>query len=156
MFGGEVSLNEGWEAILYYTILNSGDLDSVGVVSTEIKRRLQEIGVEDEVIKKVSIICFESEMNLASYADRGGHLKVEVQPDKVEVFVDDDGPGIEDVEKAMTPGYSTAPLWIKELGFGAGLGLPNIQEKSDMFHIESAVGKGTKIHAVVFRRKDEA
>ncbi len=156
MFRGEISLNEGWEVVLYYTILNSGDLDNVGAVSTEVKRRLQEIGVEDEVIKKVSIVCFESEMNLASYADRGGHLKVEVKPDRVEVFVDDDGPGIEDLEKAMTPGYSTAPLWIKELGFGAGLGLPNIQEKSDVFNIESVMGEGTKIHAVVFRRKDAA
>ncbi len=156
MFRGEVSLSEGWEVVLHYAILKGGDLDNVGVVSTEIKRRLQEIGVEDDVIKKVSIICFEAEMNLASYADRGGHLKVEVKPNRVEVVVEDDGPGIEDVEKAMTPGYSTAPLWIRELGFGAGLGLPNIKEKSDVFHIESEMGKGTKIYSVVFRRKDAA
>lgn len=149
-------MSEDWEVILYYAILNSGDLDNVGITSTEIKRRLQEIGVDEEVTKKVSIVCFEAEMNLASYADRGGHLKVEVKPDRVEVVVEDDGPGIEDLEKAMTPGYSTAPLWIRELGFGAGLGLPNIKEKSDVFHIESEVGKGTKINAVVFRRRDAA
>ena len=156
MLRGEVSLNEGWEVVLHYVVLKGGDLDNVGIVSTEIKRRLQEIGVEDDVIKKVSIICFEAEMNLASYADRGGHLKVEVKPNRVEVVVEDDGPGIEDVERAMTPGYSTAPLWIRELGFGAGLGLPNIKEKSDVFHIESKMGKGTKIYSVVFRRKDAA
>ncbi len=142
--------------VLYFAVLNSGGLDNVGAVSTEVKRRLQEINVEDGVIRRVSIICFEAEMNLASYADRGGHLKVEVKPDRVEIFVEDDGPGIEDVEQAMTPGYSTAPLWIRELGFGAGLGLPNMEEKSDIFHIESEVGKGTRIHSVVFRRRDAA
>jgi serine/threonine-protein kinase RsbT len=156
VFRGEVPLNGGGEVFLYYVILNSGNLDNVGITSTEIKRRLQEMGVEDEVVKRVSIICFEAEMNLASYADRGGHLKVEVKPERVEVVVEDDGPGIEDLEQAMTPGYSTAPLWIRELGFGAGLGLPNIKDKSDVFHIESEVGKGTKINAVVFRRKDAA
>lgn len=149
-------MSEDGGVILHYAVLKSGDLDNVGVTSTEIKRRLQKIGVGEEVIRKVTIICFEAEMNLACYTDRGGNLKVEVRPDRVEVFVEDDGPGIEDLDQAMTPGYSTAPLWIKELGFGAGLGLPNIKEKSDVFHIESGIGEGTRIHSVVFRRKDAA
>ena len=90
-------------------------------------------------------------MNLALYTLRGGNIKVKIEPEKAEIYVDD-GPGIKDVEKAMQPGYSMAPLWIHELGFGAGMGLPNMKNNSDIFEIKSELGRGTYIYCVVYRR----
>ncbi len=142
--------------VFAYSVVRRGNFDDVGVVSTEIKRKLEEAGVERETVRRVSVICFEAEMNLALYTDRGGNIQVVVEPDKVDIYVEDDGPGIEDLEKAMQPGYSTAPLWVHEMGFGAGMGLPNMKQNSDVFEISSEVGKGTKIHSVVFRRKEHA
>ncbi len=143
--------------VFAYSVVRQANFDDVGVVSTEIKRKLEEAGVERETVRRVSIICFEAEMNLALYTERGGNIQVVLEPDRVEVFVEDDGPGIEDLEQAMQPGYSTAPLWVHEMGFGAGMGLPNMKRNSDVFEISSEMGKGTRIHSVVYRRKrDEA
>ncbi len=142
--------------VFAYSVVSTGSFDDVGVVSTEIKRDLEEAGVEKDTVRRVAVICFEAEMNLALYTERGGNIQVVVEPDRVDIYVEDDGPGIEDVEKAMQPGYSTAPLWVHELGFGAGMGLPNMKENSDIFEIVSELGKGTKIHSVVFRRKEDA
>ena len=139
-----------------FSVVKKGSFDDVGVVSTEIKRKLEEMGVERETVRRVSVICFEAEMNLALYTERGGNIQVVVEPDRIDVYVEDDGPGIEDLEKAMQPGYSTAPLWVHEMGFGAGMGLPNMKQNSDVFEISSEVGRGTKIHSVVFRRKEDA
>ena len=139
-----------------FSVVKRGSFDDVGVVSTEIKRKLEEMGVERETVRRVSVICFEAEMNLALYTERGGNIQVVVEPDRIDVYVEDDGPGIEDLEKAMQPGYSTAPLWVHEMGFGAGMGLPNMKQNSDVFEISSEVGRGTKIHSVVFRRKEDA
>jgi len=142
--------------VLAYSVVRRGDFDDVGVVSTEIKRKLEEMGVEREAVRKVSVICFEAEMNLALYTNKGGNIQVVVEPDKVDIYVEDEGPGIDDLEKAMEPGFSTAPLWVHEMGFGAGMGLPNMKQNSDVFEIVSEVGKGTKIHSVVFRRREDA
>jgi serine/threonine-protein kinase RsbT len=142
--------------VFAYSVVRSADFEDVGVVSTEIKKKLEEAGVERETVRRVSVICFEGEMNLALYTERGGNIQVIVEPDKVDIYVEDDGPGIEDLEKAMQPGYSTAPLWVHEMGFGAGMGLPNMKRNSDVFEITSEVGKGTRIHSVVYRRKKDA
>ncbi len=142
--------------VFSFSVVKRGSFDDVGVVSTEIKRKLEEMGVERETVRRVSVICFEAEMNLALYTERGGNIQVVVEPDRIDVYVEDDGPGIEDLEKAMQPGYSTAPLWVHEMGFGAGMGLPNMKQNSDVFEISSEVGRGTKIHSVVFRRKEDA
>ncbi len=142
--------------VFAYSVVRRGSFEDVGVVSTEIKKKLEEAGVERDTVRRVSIICFEAEMNLALYTNKGGNILVALEPDKVDIYVEDDGPGIEDLEKAMQPGYSTAPLWVHEMGFGAGMGLPNMKQNSDLFEISSEVGKGTKIHSVVFRRKENA
>ena len=137
---------------MYYVVLKSAiELDDVGVVSTEIKRRLEKMQVEREIVRRVAVICFEAEMNLVLYTVRGGEIEVRVKPDMIDIYIRDDGPGIEDIEQAMQPGYSTAPMWVHEMGFGAGMGLPNIKKQSDEFEIESEVGKGTIIHAVILR-----
>ncbi len=139
---------------LAYSVLKSDNFEDVGIVSTEIKRNLEKVGLEKDVLRRAAVICFEAEMNLALYTDSGGDMQVVLDNEKVEITIEDEGPGIADLEQAMQPGFSTAPLWVHEMGFGAGLGLPNIKMNSDEFSIESAVGKGTKIHSVIFRRKE--
>ncbi len=128
------------------------DLANAGVASSHVKIELQRYGIEEDVVKRVGIICFEAEMNMILYSV-GGKLKVEANSDAVEIFAEDNGPGIEDLEKAMQPGYSTAPPWAQDYGFGAGMGFPNMKQNSDVFEVESTPGVGTKIHAIVYRRK---
>jgi serine/threonine-protein kinase RsbT len=89
-------------------------------------------------------------MNLIIHTDAGGELIAEIQPDQIRMTVVDQGPGIADVEQAVSPGYSTAPAWIRELGFGAGMGLPNIKKCVDSFSIESNPGTGTKLDIVIY------
>ncbi|MGB9823831.1 MAG: ATP-binding protein [Candidatus Hydrothermia bacterium] len=128
------------------------DLASAGTVSSQIKVELQKNLVEEDVIRKVGIICFEAEMNMILYSV-GGKIKVELDNDKVEIFAEDEGPGIENLELAMQPGYSTAPPWAQDYGFGAGMGFPNMKMNSEFFEVDSKLGVGTKIHAIVYRRK---
>lgn len=129
------------------------DLASAGSASSQIKVELQRNGIEEDVVRKVGIICFEAEMNMILYST-GGKLKVEVWPDRIEILAEDDGPGIEDLQKAMEPGYSTAPPWAQDYGFGAGMGFPNMKQNSDVFDVETKPGEGTRIHSVVYRSKD--
>ncbi len=129
------------------------DLANAGAASSHVKSELQKYGIEEEVVKRVGIICFEAEMNMILYSV-GGKLKVEANSNSVEIFAEDNGPGIEDLEKAMQPGYSTAPPWAQDYGFGAGMGFPNMKQNSDVFEVESAPGVGTKIHAIIYRRKE--
>lgn len=130
------------------------DLASAGLASSQIKVELQRNGIEEDVVRRVGIICFEAEMNMILYSV-GGKLKVEFDSGKVEIFAEDDGPGIENLELAMQPGYSTAPPWAQDYGFGAGMGFPNMKMNSDVFEVDSKVGVGTKIHATIYRRKKD-
>jgi len=95
-------------------------------------------------------------MNLILYTEKGGTLKVTVFPQAIEILVEDNGPGIADLELALTPGYSTAPEWAADLGFGAGMGLVNMRNNSDRFEIHSRPGQGTHIRCVIYGKKDEA
>jgi len=135
-------------------LIKPRDFSNAGDASANVKAELQKHGIEPDVIRRVSIICFEAEMNIVLYT-KGGKLIVEVDDQKVDILALDKGPGIEDIELVMTPGYSTAPEWALEYGFGAGMGLPNIKNNSDVFEIESEVGKGTVVHSIVYRRKNE-
>lgn len=124
--------------------VKSGDFDSAGKVSSGLKKTLHRLGVHPQAVRRAAIASYEAEMNLIFYA-KGGQIAVEVTPGRIAIDVTDKGPGIPDVEKAMTPGYSTAPDWVRELGFGAGMGLDNIRRCSDEFDIKSEVGKGTHL-----------
>lgn len=126
------------------------DLERAGTVSTEVRRELLALGVSPDVVLRASIICFEGEMNLVLYSN-GGRIVLLVREDRVELLFSDDGPGIADVELASQPGYSTAPDWARELGFGAGLGISNMEQNSDLFKIRSRVGKGTVVRATILR-----
>jgi len=123
--------------------IKGGDFANAGTVSVKIKKVLKEIGVKPEIVYRVSICCYEAEMNIVMYADEA-KLDFSVTPEQIIVEINDKGPGIENIEMAMKEGYSTATREMREMGFGAGMGLPNIKKNSDEFIIESEVSKGTK------------
>jgi anti-sigma regulatory factor (Ser/Thr protein kinase) len=121
-----------------------GDFLNAGRASTGIKAILREIGVEPSVIRRVAIAAYEAEMNVVLYARRGA-MKLRVTPNDVRIAVEDEGEGIPDIELAMQEGYSTASEEIREMGFGAGMGLPNIKKNADEFSISSVPGRGTTL-----------
>ena len=117
---------------------------TAGEASTTIKRTLKQLGVSADVLRRVSVACYEVELNLVIHSD-GGQLTLQVEPDKVTLISKDIGPGIPDIEKAMTEGFSTANEEARSLGFGAGMGLPNMKRNASEFDIRSEVGTGTTI-----------
>ncbi|MEW6102640.1 MAG: CBS domain-containing protein [bacterium] len=131
------------EIILEYEIMG-GDFKIAGRGSSRLKKTLKRLGIHPNIIRRLAIASYEAEMNVVIYAKRGT-IKAFVFQDRIDVDVDDEGPGIPDVEKAMEPGFSTAPDWVRELGFGAGMGLYNIKNCSDAFEIKSEVGLGTSL-----------
>jgi anti-sigma regulatory factor (Ser/Thr protein kinase) len=120
------------------------DFTKAGSVSTEIKSILKEIGFDPVVIRRAAIACYEAEMNVVMYADRAV-VRLSASPDTIKIEFEDEGQGIEDIELAMEEGYSTATAEMREMGFGAGMGLPNIRRNADDFEISSEVGRGTKL-----------
>lgn len=124
--------------------IRGGDFINAGTVSVQIKKILKELGLKPEVIYKVAICCYEAEMNVIMYSYRG-NVDFSITPDEVIVTFSDEGPGIKNIELAMKEGYSTATPQMREMGFGAGMGLPNIKKNSDVFEITSEVLKGTKL-----------
>ena len=136
--------------------IKARDIEHGGSASAQIKRELREGGVSAADARRAGIVAFEGEMNLIVYADRGGILEVDVYPDAIEILIEDDGPGIGDIDLALTPGYSTAPDWATELGFGAGMGLPNMQRTSDGFEIHSHMGQGTRVRCRIERSEDDS
>ena len=126
----------------------SGDFERAGEASSSIKRLLQRLGISAEVIRRIAIGTYEAEMNVIIHAG-GGNVAAEVFPDATVITVTDHGPGIPDINKALQEGWSTAPDYVRQMGFGAGMGLPNMSRSADVFTIESSSEKGTKIHMVV-------
>ncbi|MBE6634790.1 MAG: anti-sigma regulatory factor [Ruminococcaceae bacterium] len=120
------------------------DFTSAGQASVQVKKILRQLGMETDFIKRVSIAMYEGEINMVIHAG-GGVAEVNVCEDHVEIILEDHGPGIADIEKAMQAGYSTAPDSVRSLGFGAGMGLPNMKKNSDSMDISSVVGEGTRI-----------
>ncbi|MFB3892837.1 MAG: (Fe-S)-binding protein [Phycisphaerae bacterium] len=133
-----------------YTI-SAGDYDHGGAASRSIKEQLKQIGVSPDDIRRAMIAAYEAEMNVIIHS-HGGRMEARIEDGRIEVEVVDTGPGIADVNQAMKEGFSTAPAAARSLGFGAGLGLPNIRKNSDKFAIESAVGKGTAVRFTILLR----
>lgn len=125
------------------------DFTRAGEASGGVKRTLKQLGLPSDVIRRVAIAMYEGEINMVIHAN-GGQADVEIYTDRIEIVLSDQGPGIEDVEKAMQEGYSTAPDNVRALGFGAGMGLPNIKKYTDEMRIETERGKGTKVFMTVF------
>ena len=129
--------------------IKGGDFVNAGTVSVKIKNILKDIGVKPDIVYRISICCYEAEMNIVMYADEG-ILDFSITPENIIVDVNDKGKGIENLELALQEGYSTATERMREMGFGAGMGLPNIKKNADEFSIESELSKGTKLHFKVY------
>jgi anti-sigma regulatory factor (Ser/Thr protein kinase) len=132
------------EAVKFHFNVDGDDFSSAGHASVSVKKNLRQIGISPEIIRRVSIAMYEGEINMVIHAG-GGEADVLVYEDRVEISLVDHGPGIPDVKLAMQEGYSTAPDNIRSLGFGAGMGLPNMKRYSDSMKIETQTGKGTQI-----------
>ena len=121
-----------------------------GRASTSVKRALVAEGVDSATVQRVSVACYEAEMNVVLHA-RSGHVELDVYPDRVTIGVYDRGPGIADLGLAMTRGWSSATDEARALGFGAGMGLPNIREQADDMHLSSEVGEGVRLELTFYR-----
>ena len=120
------------------------DFTRAGEASGDVKHKLKKLGYEPDAVRRVSIAMYEGEINMVIHAN-GGEAVVDIDPDRVDIVLKDTGPGIADVEQAMQAGWSTAPDNVRALGFGAGMGLPNMMKCSDKFDIQSKIGEGTSI-----------
>ncbi len=136
------------EKVNFHFDIDEENFTSAGEASVRIKKMLREMGFSPDVIRRVSVAMYEGEINMVIHAN-GGSADVEVYPDKIEIILADRGPGIPDIEKAMQEGYSTAPDNIRSLGFGAGMGLPNMKRYTDDMKIESKLGEGTTVYMTV-------
>ena len=136
------------EAVRFHFVVDGEDFTSAGQASVQVKKNLRKLGIPPEIIRKISIAMYEGEINMVIHAD-GGEADVLVYEDRIVMILTDRGPGIADVEKAMQEGFSTAPDNVRNLGFGAGLGLPNMKRYTDDMKIESVVGEGTTITMTV-------
>lgn len=132
------------EAVRFHFDVDGSNFTSAGQASVQVKKNLRELGVSPDIIRRVSIAMYEGEINMVIHAN-GGDADVLVYEDHVEIILADQGPGIPDVELAMKEGYSTAPDNIRSLGFGAGMGLPNMKRYTDSMDIKTEIGKGTTI-----------
>jgi anti-sigma regulatory factor (Ser/Thr protein kinase) len=128
--------------------VKGGDFAKAGAVACEIKELLKDLGIASATVRRAAIVAYEAEMNVIMYA-REARVDLSVSPEEVRLTVDDRGPGIPDIEMALTEGYSTATAEMRELGFGAGMGLPNIKRNADVFAIDSEVGRGTRLDITI-------
>ena len=132
------------ENLVFRFKVEGDDFTSAGQASVQVKKNLRQLGLDAETIRRVSIAMYEGEINMVIHAG-GGIAEVHVCENFIEIILEDNGPGIKDIEQAMQAGFSTAPDSIRSLGFGAGMGLPNMKKNSDTMTIDSTVGVGTKI-----------
>jgi len=134
--------------------IKGGDFSNAGRASTSIKEILQEIGIDSSIVVRAAIASYEAEMNVVMYTHRAV-LTLTVTPEKLHLKLEDEGPGIENIDLAMKEGFSTATDEMREMGFGAGMGLPNIKRNADKFEISSIPGKGTSIDITICLDKTE-
>ena len=132
------------EAVKLHFLVDGEDFTSAGQASVQVKKSLRQLGIAPEIIRKVSIAMYEGEINMVIHAG-GGEADVLIHEDRIEIELTDHGPGIANIDLAMREGYSTAPDAIRSLGFGAGMGLPNMRRYTDSMQIDSTVGVGTRI-----------
>ena len=132
------------ESLIFHFDVDGEDFTSAGQASVQVKKNLRRLGIPPEIIRQVSIAMYEGEINMVIHAG-GGKATVTVSEEEVTIFLSDNGPGIKDIDKAMQEGYSTATDNVRSLGFGAGMGLPNMKRYTDFLDIKSTVGVGTDI-----------
>ena len=130
--------------VLRYNV-RARDFVHGGEASSQFKRSLHSLGIHPSVLRRIAVATYEAEMNLLLHTTDGGQIHAVIRPTELRIDVSDHGPGIPDVEQAMQPGFSTAEEWIREMGFGAGMGLTNIQDCSDEMLLTSKMGRGTHL-----------
>ena len=135
-------------AIKMNYVVDGTDFTTAGEASTSVKMKLKQLGIAPDIIRRVSIAMYEAEINTVIHGG-GGEAEVELESDKITIRLIDHGKGIPDVDKAMQEGWSTAPEEVRNLGFGAGMGLPNIKKYSDELYIDTEVGKGTTVTIII-------
>ena len=136
------------DGLTFHFDVDGSDFTSAGQASVQVKKNLRQLGIGPEIIRRVSIAMYEGEINMVIHAN-GGSADVTVTEDQIIIVLSDHGPGIKDISLAMREGYSTAPDNVRSLGFGAGMGLPNMERYTDDMKIESEVGVGTTVPLVV-------
>jgi len=151
-FFGDITADEKNVSLQFN--IKGNDFDNAGKASTTMKKNLKRLGIRPDIIQRVAIASYEAEMNVVIYTD-GGTMQYNIAEDHISIEVTDNGPGIEDIEKAMQPGFTTSESWVKELGFGAGMGLPNIKKCSDTMDLQSTVGAGTTLKIEIFIGEDD-
>jgi CBS domain-containing protein/anti-sigma regulatory factor (Ser/Thr protein kinase) len=129
-------------------VVDDKDFENAGRASSMIKRSLQRLGAGTQIVRRVAVSAYEAEMNLVIHTDVGGEMVVEIRKDRMTISAQDHGPGIENLEQVLQPGYSTAPEWVRDMGFGAGMGLANIKRCADMMKLMSEPGCGTRLDIV--------
>ena len=122
--------------------LQGGDFSTAGQASSEIKKLLKQFNIDPQIVRRIAIALFEAEVNVVAHAYKG-IMKADIEPESIRVIVEDEGPGIEDIDKAMQEGFSTASEAVRQMGFGAGMGLPNIKKNVDEMILTSVPGRGT-------------
>ncbi len=132
------------DKLIFNYQISGDDFTRAGEASSDVKNKLKIMGIDNNVIRKVAIAMYEGEINMVIHAN-GGNITVEIGPDNIRMILADTGPGIADIDKAMEQGYSTAPEEVRALGFGAGMGLPNMKKYSDYMDIDTTIGVGTTI-----------
>ncbi|MCG8698747.1 MAG: ATP-binding protein [Bacteroidales bacterium] len=124
--------------------IEGGDFTKAGLASTEVKKVLKQLNIEPAKIKKIAVAMYEAEVNIVAHARRGT-MTVNIDSHLIQLKFEDEGPGIQDIDMAMTEGFSTASDTVRQMGFGAGMGLPNIKKNVDELNISSEVDKGTMV-----------
>ena len=132
------------ELLTFKFDVDGSDFTSAGQASVKVKKNLRQLGLSPEIIRRVSIAMYEGEINMVIHAG-GGSATVTVSESEVTIILSDNGPGIRDIDRAMQEGFSTASDNVRSLGFGAGMGLPNMKRYTDFMDIKSVVGEGTEI-----------
>lgn len=137
------------QAISFHYDVPGDDFTRAGEASSGVKKALKQVGLPPDIIRNVAIAMYEGEINMVIHAG-GGQIDVDITPDAVRMVLKDQGPGIKDISLAMQEGWSTAPDDVRSLGFGAGMGLPNMKKYTDEMTVESTVGVGTTVTMTVF------
>ena len=128
--------------------IQGGDFSAAGEASSEVKKALKQLNIQPLTLRRIAVALYEAEVNVVAHAYRGT-MTVDISPARILVQLQDEGPGIDDIGKAMEEGFSTASDKVREMGFGAGMGLPNIKKNSDEMHLTSTPGTGTKLEIIV-------
>ncbi len=136
-------------ALVFGYRVKARDFTRAGEASSGLKRTLGRLGIRPDIIRRVAVATYEAEINVVVYGE-GGEIVAEVRRDRIKIEAMDKGPGIPDIDLAMQPGWSTAPDWVREMGFGAGMGLPNIKSCADAMKLESTVGLGTHLTITIY------